>query len=110
MTCAEFQKVLPYIIETGGAPKQEEHLRNCQVCADLVADLRYIAEQAKLLVPMEEPSPRVWDGIRNSLDREGARRRSLLRRGLQALFSRKFAFWVGAATVIVVIGIAPPWC
>ena len=106
MTCAEFQKVLPYIIETGGAPKQEEHLRSCKVCADLVADLRYIAEQAKLLVPMEEPSPRVWDGIRSSLDQEAAGRRSLLRRGLQALFSRKFSFWVGSATMIMVLGVA----
>jgi len=27
MTCAEFQKVLPYIIETGGSADQEKHLR-----------------------------------------------------------------------------------
>lgn len=106
MTCAEFQKVLPYIIETGGAPKQEEHLRSCKVCADLVADLRYIADQAKLLVPMEEPSPKVWEGIRTSLDQEGTGRRSLLRRGLQALFSRKFSFWVGSATMMMVLGVA----
>ncbi len=71
MTCAEFQKVLPYIIETGGNAEEEQHLRECQVCADLVADLKYIADQAKLLVPMEEPSPKVWDGIRGSLEREG---------------------------------------
>ncbi len=71
MTCAEFQKVLPYIIETGGNAEEEQHLRECQVCSDLVADLRYIAEQAKLLVPMEEPSPKVWEGIRGSLEREG---------------------------------------
>jgi predicted anti-sigma-YlaC factor YlaD len=71
MTCAEFQSVLPFIIETGGNATEEEHLKNCKVCSDLVADLRYIAEQAKLLVPMEEPSPRVWDGIQKSLEREG---------------------------------------
>ncbi len=71
MTCAEFQKVLPYIIETGGKPEEEQHLRECPVCSDLVQDLRYIAEQAKLLVPMEDPSPRVWDGIKGSLQREG---------------------------------------
>ena len=34
-------------------------------------DLRYIAEQAKLLVPMEDPSPKVWDGIEKSLKQEG---------------------------------------
>ena len=56
MTCAEFQSVLPFIIETGGNATEEEHLKTCKVCSDLVADLRYIAEQAKLLVPMEEPS------------------------------------------------------
>jgi len=71
MTCAEFQKVLPYIIETGGNEHEEGHLRTCPVCSDLVADLKYIAEQAKLLVPMEDPSPRVWDGIQQSLEREG---------------------------------------
>ena len=71
MTCAEFQKVLPYIIETGGNAAEDQHLRGCPVCSDLVQDLRYIAEQAKLLVPMEDPSPRVWNGIRQSLEREG---------------------------------------
>ena len=43
MTCAEFQKVLPHIIESGGNPEQEEHLRSCPVCGDLVADLKHIA-------------------------------------------------------------------
>ena len=71
MTCAEFQKVLPYIIETGGKAEEERHLRECPICSDLVQDLRYIVEQAKLLVPMEDPSPRVWEGIKGSLEREG---------------------------------------
>ena len=71
MTCAEFQKVLPYIIETGGNAEEDQHLRACPVCSDLVQDLKYIAEQAKLLVPMEDPAPHVWDGIRGSLEREG---------------------------------------
>ncbi len=71
MTCAEFQKVLPYIIETGGSRDEEAHLRTCPVCSDLVADLKYIAEQAKLLVPMEDPAPRVWEGIQKALQTEG---------------------------------------
>jgi hypothetical protein len=71
MTCAEFQKVLPDIIETGGKAEEERHLRECPICSDLVQDLRYIAEQAKLLVPMADPSPRVWNGIKQSLEREG---------------------------------------
>jgi hypothetical protein len=71
MICAEFQKVLPYIIETGGNAEQEAHLKSCAVCSDLVQDLRYIAGTAKLLLPMQDPSPRVWTGIRGALEREG---------------------------------------
>jgi len=71
MTCAEFQKVLPYIIESGGNVEEESHLKTCKICSDLVQDLRYICEQAKLLVPMNDPNPRVWDGIQKSLEKEG---------------------------------------
>lgn len=71
MNCAEFQRDLPLIIDTGGTEQQEEHLRSCEVCRGLVNDLRYIAEQAKLLIPMLEPSPKVWDGIQEKLKREG---------------------------------------
>ena len=53
--------------QRGGA----EHLETCHVCSDLVRDLRYIAEAAKLLVPMEEPSPRVWNNIEREVEREG---------------------------------------
>jgi hypothetical protein len=71
MTCAEFQKALPYIFDTGGNAEQEAHLYSCPVCSDLVADLKYIADQAKLLVPMEDPPERVWEGIQRGLEREG---------------------------------------
>jgi len=71
MTCQQFQEVLPYIIESGGNEEQEEHLRSCASCAELVRDLRYIAEQAKLLLPMHDPNPRVWNNIEQSLHREG---------------------------------------
>jgi hypothetical protein len=74
MTCAEFQKVLPYIIDGGGTPEEQQHLETCHVCSDLVADLRYIADIAKLLVPMEEPSPRVWNNIEKAVEREGLAR------------------------------------
>ena len=71
MNCAEFQKALPEIIEGTGNAEQQAHGQSCPVCSDLVQDLRYIAEQAKLLVPMHDPSPRVWAGIQGSLEREG---------------------------------------
>lgn len=71
MNCADFQRDLPLIIDSGGTKEQEAHLRTCDVCRDLVSDLRYIADQAKLLIPMYDPSPKVWDGIEQKLKVEG---------------------------------------
>ncbi len=71
MNCQKFQEVLPYIIERGGNNDEEEHLRTCPACAELVQELKYIAQQAKLLLPMYDPSPRVWSGIEHALHREG---------------------------------------
>jgi len=80
MNCADFQRDLPLIIDSGGSEQQEEHLRTCAVCRDLVNDLRYIADQAKLLVPMHEPSPRVWDEIEEKLKLEGLLKPAQVRR------------------------------
>jgi hypothetical protein len=71
MNCQQFQETLPFIIESGGTGEDESHLKTCSDCASLVQDLRYIAEQAKLLLPMHDPNPRVWQGIEQSLQREG---------------------------------------
>jgi hypothetical protein len=71
MNCQQFQEVLPYIIESGGNEEEEAHLRRCPACAELVQDLQYIAQQAKLMLPMHDPSPRVWAGIEGSLHRQG---------------------------------------
>jgi hypothetical protein len=107
MNCAEFQKVLPYIIETGGNAEEEAHLRACPVCSDLVRDLKYIAEQAKLLLPMHDPSPRVWENIQGSLEREGllkpARARGRLL-GPGGVSVRRVV--AGTAVLLVVFGIA----
>ena len=109
MTCAEFQAVLAYIIDNGGNAEQQEHLRECAVCSDLVADLKYIAEQAKLLVPMMEPPRSVWNGIKSSLEREGlvkdSARGSLL--GSTALTRWGPASWLlpVAAALLVAVGL-----
>ncbi|HEU5450987.1 MAG TPA: hypothetical protein VFU76_03325 [Terriglobales bacterium] len=105
MTCAEFQKVLPYIIETGGNANEEEHLRECQVCSDLVADLKYIAEQAKLLVPMVDPDPRVWTGIQNSLEREGLVKKTTTRARGRLLDPKSWGAvpWIAMAAAVVLV-------
>lgn len=70
MNCQQFQETLPYLIESGGGGEDDSHLQECESCASLVQDLRYIAEQAKLLLPMHDPNPRVWRNIEQSLQRE----------------------------------------
>lgn len=63
MKCAEFQQVLPEIIEGGSSAEQEQHLRSCSACSSLVSDLNTIAREAQQLRASEEPSPRVWQSI-----------------------------------------------
>jgi hypothetical protein len=107
MNCAEFQSGLPYIIDGNGSAEEEEHLRTCKVCADLVQDLRYIAEQAKLLVPMEDPSPRVWNGISKSLEREGLVKPAPARRGLLGPQRQSWGWMIPVAAVLALaVGIS----
>jgi hypothetical protein len=98
MTCAEFQSVLPFIIETGGSAQEEDHLKSCKVCSDLVADLRYIAEAAKLLVPMAEPSSKVWTEIQKSLQREGLAKPAGSRKGSLGFHA---VYWIMAFGAVV---------
>jgi hypothetical protein len=70
MTCEEFERVLPEL-GRGHNFEQEEHLRSCSTCSDLVEDLRAISQQARLLQASEEPSPWVWNSIEVALRQEG---------------------------------------
>lgn len=71
MDCAQFQERLPELFESGADLSADEHLRNCSNCAALVRDLEYIAQQAKLLLPLHEPSPAVWDNIQSAIQNDG---------------------------------------
>jgi predicted anti-sigma-YlaC factor YlaD len=83
MNCTEFQSELPHIIDGGGGPEYDAHLNECEVCRDLVNDLRFIADQAKLLVSLEEPSPKVWSGISEKLKVEGLVKPAVVRGSMQ---------------------------
>jgi hypothetical protein len=71
MTCREFEKVLPDIIEDGKIVEQQSHLTACPNCSDLVSDLKTISRQARLLQESDEPSPRVWNSLELALRHEG---------------------------------------
>ncbi|HVW78656.1 MAG TPA: hypothetical protein VHB45_13670 [Alloacidobacterium sp.] len=72
MNCAEFQERLPELFESGANVSQEEHVLGCENCASLVRDLEYIAAQAKLLLPIHDPSPKVWNYIESAIQNEHA--------------------------------------
>ncbi|HEX3435433.1 MAG TPA: hypothetical protein VHT24_01600 [Pseudacidobacterium sp.] len=67
MNCAEFQQKLPELFESGVDVSNEQHVKGCENCAALVRDLEYIAAQAKLLLPIHDPSPAVWDHIQSAI-------------------------------------------
>ena len=71
--CAIFQKQLPSLFETGGDLTAQPHLKTCENCSALVRDLEYIAQQAKLLLPIHDPSPAVWENIQSALKKEKSR-------------------------------------
>lgn len=70
MNCAEFQEKLPELFESGAKVSQDEHVLGCENCSALVRDLEYIAAQAKLLLPIHDPSPAVWDNIQSAIRNE----------------------------------------
>ncbi|MHB1022142.1 MAG: hypothetical protein ACYC46_14425 [Acidobacteriaceae bacterium] len=71
--CAEFQQQLPDILAAGEIDISDHpHLKTCANCAALLRDLQYIAETAKQLLPVHDPSPDVWSHIQNALAQEGA--------------------------------------
>jgi hypothetical protein len=65
--CAKFQERMPDLFGSETDFSKEEHLETCENCAELVRDLNYIAQQAKLLMPIHDPAPAVWDNIRAAL-------------------------------------------
>ncbi|HTD23188.1 MAG TPA: hypothetical protein VK738_11070 [Terriglobales bacterium] len=67
MDCREFQKILPDVIDEIEESQAKEHLHSCAACSQLVADLTFISRSARLLLPLMDPSPRVWTVIKKSL-------------------------------------------
>ena len=71
--CAVFQDRLPSLFESGEDLAAQPHLKTCENCSALVRDLEYIAQQAKLLLPIHDPSPEVWENIQSALKKESSR-------------------------------------
>ena len=70
MTCEEFQAQMPDLIGSGADASAHPHVQNCALCSALLADLETIADAARQLFPVEDPSDRVWDQIQSAIRQE----------------------------------------
>jgi len=69
--CAEFQKHLPELMD-GDSPNiaTDPHVMGCANCAALVRDLESIAQAARELLPVYDPSPDLWSQIQTAIKQE----------------------------------------
>lgn len=114
MNCQEFEHVLPDYLESGHTSEQQTHLSSCPACAGLLADLRFIASEARQLQEAEDPSPAVWDALQIQLRQEGLIRDNPVREivparssSLLGVFHRRRAAWLVpvAAALVIAAGV-----
>jgi hypothetical protein len=72
MTPADFEKYLPEFFANGDGhvstdPRLQKFLKAHPDCAALVRDLEAIADQARSLFELTDPSDSVWSGIQDKL-------------------------------------------
>jgi hypothetical protein len=63
LSCAEFQERLPELIASGASLADNPHLKECDLCRALLADLETIAEAARQLFPSVDPPDKLWAQI-----------------------------------------------
>jgi hypothetical protein len=70
MSCVEFQAQLPDLIASGEDAAAHPHVKGCERCSALLADLKTIADAARQLFPSVEPPDEVWELIESAIKRE----------------------------------------
>ena len=101
MKCVEFESVLPDYLEGSHSAEQLAHVQSCPACSSLLADLKLITSQAKLLLASDDPSPAVWNAVAARLRREGLiRQPEAPRRRFFELGRRAWLVPVAAAILI----------
>ena len=63
MRCAEFQAQLPELIGSGASAAEHPHVKECNLCRELLESLEAIAEAARQLFPEVEPPENLWENI-----------------------------------------------
>jgi hypothetical protein len=67
MQCAEFQAQLPELIGSGASAAGHPHLKECDLCRELLESLETIAAAARQLFPEVDPPKEVWENIQEEI-------------------------------------------
>jgi hypothetical protein len=70
LSCEQFQSQLPELIGSGAVLAEHAHLRHCELCKALLADLEAIAEAARQLLPIVDPPEELWEQIESAIKGE----------------------------------------
>lgn len=107
MTCAEFQEVLPELMEGERSAESAAHLQTCPTCSELVSDLDAMVMESRQLKDAHEPSPRVWLNIESELRREGLIREPQPQRILTLPHRRwAMAAWLAPVAAALILSVA----
>jgi len=104
MTCAEFQQVLPEMLEGDRNTEHAAHLASCSACSDLISDLKAISEAARQLRASDEPSPRLWNSLEIALRQEGLIRQPQREPALVSSRARWPWGWMVPAVAALLVG------
>lgn len=104
MTCSEFRRDLPDIVEGTHNTEQEAHLKLCSECSTIASDLVFISQQARLLRATEEPNQRLWNSLEIALRQEGLIREPQQGLSLVSPPSRRWSLaWLVPATAMFLV-------
>lgn len=110
--CRQFDLDLPAYLEGEARPELLRHAEACPFCSVILADLEQVRQQARVL-PLEEPSARLWANVRSTLAAEGVIREQPSRSAgwLAGLAWGRFAAPVGALASLMIVSavlLVPP--
>jgi hypothetical protein len=71
MSCEDFQGQMAELIGSGEDLSKHPHLQTCTRCRALLNELETIAEAARQLFPVEDPSDALWDKLESAIKQEG---------------------------------------
>ena len=108
MNCGDLRNSLLESADGMSLP-QQVHLKSCRDCSALMADLAKISALASDLRDLDEPSPRVWNGLEVALRGEGLIRAQHVPKPFITSFGARWGWarWMvpAAAAVLIAVGV-----